>query len=175
MKLMCIVLCAASILGLIATPTAAYPKLGDLMVEEGTVWIVDKWVLSGPGPALWRTIKFELDLDKHIIRMSIEGQNDFKFYSMMTYNPLQKKIVGLGADNVGGMHSGLCRMEDATFVLRNERIGANGKVDNNEMVWTKVDSSTMRLGIHAIEQGDRRSSKPVGTCMYKRESQKGPK
>jgi hypothetical protein len=171
MKLMYIVLTAAGILGMVATPTAAYQKLGDLMAEKGFEWIVDKWVLS-PSSKGMSMIQYEWDLDKHIIHMRMERQHDdFKYCGMIMFNALQKKIIGMGADNKGGVGMVSWRMEDATLVQRYERTGSDGN-DKSEVICTKVDSSTMKVDIYTIEEGDRRSSKPIATSIYKRESEK---
>ncbi len=171
MKLIGIVLTAGSILGIVATPTAAYQKFGDLMAEEGFEWIVDKWVLS-PSSTGMRIIQYDWDLDRHSVRMSMERQENFKYRGMMTFNASQKKIVGMGADNMGGIYTISWRMENTTLVQRYERTGADGKLDKSEMICTKADSSTMKVDIYAMEEGDRRSSKPIVTSIYKRESEK---
>lgn len=173
MKRMRVILCAAIILGVIVTPTAAYRKMGDLMAEEGIEWIVGKWVLS-PEPGFMKTIHLEWDLDRRIVRLSMTRPRDFKYLGIVTFNPSQKEMVGLGADTMGAMFKMVWRIEDATLVWTCVRIEEDGKSSKSDFVFTKVDSSTMKMDIHEIAEGDRRPSKPSATFTYKREAKKAP-
>jgi hypothetical protein len=168
MKRMCIILCAASILGVIVTPTAAYQNLGDLMTEKGVEWIVGKWESTGPG--FVPTMHMEWDLGKHMIRIHMTQPPNMQYLMMMIFDPSLKEINGMGVDTMGAAYKLVWRPEGTALVQRCIRIDEKGNTSENEFVFTKVDSSTMKMDIHAIEEGDRRASKPSTTIMYKRES-----
>jgi hypothetical protein len=176
MKASYIILCLISLVGIVATPTEAQ-TLGDQMDKEGTAWVIGKWVLSSSSPDMnMSIIHYEWDLDRRIVLMSMERQGDkFKYRGMMLFIPSKKEIVGMGADNVGGTHKVSWRTKDSTLLHSFERTDADGRVGKVEMVCTKVDNDTMKVDMSFIvEEGDRRSSKPLPTGMYKRESPKTP-
>jgi len=141
------------------------------MAAGGIEWIVGKWVLS-PEPGFMKTIHLEWDLDKRIVRISMTRPKDFKYSGIMTFDPSQKEIVGLGADTTGAMFKMVWHIEDATLIWSCVRIEADGKSSKSGFIFTKVDSSTMKMDIHDMEEGDHRSSRPSATFTYKRESKK---
>ena len=174
MKASYIILCLISSVGIAATPTEPQ-KLGDQMDKEGTAWIVGKWVLSNSPPDMnMSIIHYEWDLDRHIVLMRMERQQDkFKYRGMMLFIPSKKEIAGMGADNLGGVHRVSWQTKDSTLLQSFERTDPKGRTGKVEMVCTKVDNDTMKVDMSLIvEEGDRRSSKPLPTGTYKRESQK---
>ena len=174
MKASYIILCLISAVGIAATPTEPQ-KLGDQMDKEGTAWIIGKWVLSSSSPDMnMSIIQYEWDLERRIVLMSMERlQDKFKYRGMMLYIPSKKEIVGMGVDNMGGTHKVSWRTKDSNLFHSFERTDAEGRLGRVEMVCTKVDNDTMKMDMSFIvEEGDRRSSKPLPTGTYKRESQK---
>ena len=176
MKASYIILCLISSVGIAATPTEPQ-KLGDLMDQEGTAWIVGKWVLSSSPPeGNMNIVHYEWDLDRHIVLMSMERQLDkYKYRGMTLFIPSKKETVGMGADSAGGTYKVSWRTKDSNLLHSFERTDAKGGLGKVEMVCAKVDNDTMKVDISLmVEEGDRRSAKPMSTGTYKRESPKAP-
>jgi hypothetical protein len=174
MKASYVVLCLISFGGIGATPTEAQ-TLGDQMDKEGTAWVIGKWVLrNSPSEMNVNILHYEWDLDRHLVLMSMERQIDkYQYRGMMLFVPSKKEIVGMGADSTGGTCKVSWRTKDATLFHTIERTDAQGRVGTVEMVCTKVDNDTMKVDMALIvEEGGRRSAKPMPTGTYKREPPK---
>jgi len=171
MKASHLVLCLIDLLGIVAIPTAAQ-TLGERMDEEGTAWIIGEWTLSSSPPAMnVNTIKYEWDLDRRIVLMSMERQRDsYKYHGMMLFVPSKKELVGMGADSAGGTYRVSCRTKDTALIHSFVRTTADGSVGEVDMVCTKADGDTMKVDTFVITgEGDRRSSEPLTSGTYKRE------
>lgn len=170
MKRLRLILCVAGVVWLGVTPTMAQQKLGDLMAEKGLEWIVGKWEITSPG--FLKTMHLEWDLDRRMIRVYMARPKDYKYLGMMIFNASKKEIKGVGADTMGRVFEMVWRLEDTAIVQRCIRTDLNGDTSKNDFVFTKADNSTMKMEVYAIDEEGRRGAQPLGTCTYKRESEK---
>jgi hypothetical protein len=148
-----------------AVSALAQGSLGDMVVEGGYDWMIDKWaaVIDGENKL---ELEYKWGLDKHIILVD-SSINNFKIHGMIVFVASRDEIIQVSADNQGGFSEGIWTDEYGDAVLRMKRTLANGESLKGEGVYTRVDADTMKVTIHATDsEGNRTDPPPI---IYKRQ------
>ena len=170
MKIKGLLLLSLGLLAVSAVPATAQESLGDFVTEYGYDWLIGKWTATTDD---WQTVECEYKwgLDKHIILVSFT-MGDFKYQGMIMMVASREEIVQIGADNMGGTWNGTWGEDYSGAACSLENLKADGSKEKTEMVYSKVDGNTMKIGVYDVDSYGYRQSQPKGTLNFKRQAKK---
>ncbi len=170
MKIKGLFLLSLGLLVVSTVPATAQDSLGDFITEYGYEWLIGKWTATTDD---WQTVECEYKwgLDKHVVLVSFT-MGDFKYHGMIMFVPSREEIIQIGADNMGGTWNGTWG-EDYTGAAHSmENLKADGSKEKSEMVHSKTDNNTMKIGIYDVDSYGYRQSQAKGTLTFKRQAKK---
>lgn len=152
-----------------AVPAAAQQSIGDLVTEYGYDWLLGKWATTtDDGQSV--ELEYKWGLDRYVILVDFK-MGDFKYHGMILFVPSREEIVQIGADNMGGMWNGTWGDDYSGAAHSMENTKMDGTKDKSEMVHTKVDSNTMKVGVYGVDSYGYRGQS-MGTLNMKRQPKK---
>jgi hypothetical protein len=162
------VLTIAAALTMVLTGAAASAQsLGELVETENLGWAMGRWVATTDQGAEI-TLVYRWILDKHAIAVAFT-MGDYKYQGMIIKMPgYEEKVIEAGADNQGNASKAEWAPEGEKLVSTSTRYAADGKVTAAAMVHSKVDRKTMKVAIHAVENGAR-ADEPWAALEFKRQ------
>jgi len=150
-------------------PVAAQQSLGDLVSEYGYDWLAGKWATTtDDGQNV--ELEYKWGLDRHVILVEFK-MGDFKYHGMIMFVPSREEVVQMGADNQGNIWNGTWSDDYSGLAHSMESTKIDGTKEKSEMVHTKVDSNTMKIGVYGVDSYGYRGQS-VGTLNMKRQPKK---
>jgi hypothetical protein len=152
-----------------AVPAAAQQSLGDLVTEYGYDWLVGKWAATTDNGENVE-LEYKWGLDRHVILVDFK-MGDFKYHGMIMFIPSREEVVQMGADNQGSIWNGTWGDDYNGAAHSMENTKSDGSKEKSEMVHSKVDGNTMKIGVYGTDSyGYRGQSR--GTLNMKRQPKK---
>ncbi|MFH1882418.1 MAG: hypothetical protein ABIL62_06890 [Planctomycetota bacterium] len=81
----------------------------------------------------------------------------------------------MGVDNRGGRSKGTWEEQDGKLVSKSENIDAEGNVQKNAAVFSKVDAKTIKIALYGLDQYDELNDESSGSLDFKRQVRKTTK
>ena len=148
----------------LASSSIAAESLGDLARSSGQDWMAGKW-LSADGSA---SLSYEWILDRHAITMTFKmGSRESS--GLLTHTPGTETVNFTGADNAGGITTGVWSEEGGHLVLKLKHTEAEGKVITMAIEHIKTDANTMTVKVFDVTASGALESSPKLEMIYNRQ------
>jgi len=169
MNIKSLLLLGLGLLVVSTAPAAAQQSIGELVTDYGYDWLMGKWTATTDD---WETVELEYKwgLDRHVILVDFK-MGDFKYHGMIVFVPSREEVVQMGVDNQGGLYNGTWSDDYSGAAHSMENTKIDGTKAKSEMVHTKVDSNTMKIGVYNVDSYGYRGSSQ-GTLNMKRQPKK---
>lgn len=165
----------AAVVGLIIWNSAATAQesLGSLMEQSGCEWIVGKWAGESPDGQKY-AIEYKWELKPHVLSVHFKGF-DFEYHGIIFFNASEERVVQIGVDSRGGNGKGIWDAEYGKATMKSEHAGEYGEVSRMGFIYSKVDTSTMKLELYGLDEYGALDNNPGTTLEFKRQKQPAPK
>jgi len=165
----------AAVVGLIIWNSAATAQesLASLMEQSGCEWIVGKWAGESPDGQKY-AIEYKWELKPHVLSVHFKGF-DFEYHGIIFFNASEERVVQIGVDSRGGNGKGIWDAEYGKATMKSEHAGEYGEVSRMGFIYSKVDTSTMKLELYGLDEYGALDNNPGTTLEFKRQKQPAPK
>lgn len=169
MNIKSLLLLGLGLLVVSTAPAAAQQSIGELVTDYGYDWLIGKWAATTDD---WETVELEYKwgLDRHAILVDFK-MGDFKYHGMIVFVPSREEVVQLGVDNKGGLWNGTWSDDYSGVAHSMENTKMDGTKAKSEMVHSKVDSNSMKIGVYGVDSYGYRGQS-MGTLNMKRQPKK---
>jgi len=138
-----------------------YQKLGDLVAQGGYDWMLGKWLASDNDGQYG--LEHTWALDKHAALVDMK-MGDFTYHGMIMCVPSRQEIIQVGADNAGGVWTGVWEQTGEGATHKIQYTGADGMTRKMEHAYSKTDNDTFQ-----VKEFGSQSSEARRTLTFKRQ------
>jgi hypothetical protein len=165
-----ILLAAAVSLVILTSAASAQESLGDLMEQTGCNWLIGNWAGQSDDGQKYE-IEYKWEIKPYIMSIHFKGF-DFEYHGIIFYKASDEEVVQIGVDNNGGSGKGTWTANYGKAVMKSEHTGEYGEISRMGFVYSKIDSQTMKMELHDLDQYGWLSDNPNDTLEYKRQKAK---
>jgi len=161
-----IVLTSAILLIGLATAAPAQQTLGDLVREGGFEWLLGRWTAT-LGEDTKVQLVYQWTIKDRLLTVDFKTE-DFTYHGMIFLSPESQEVVEIGVDSKGGYAKGIWGPDGMDAVSTSTRTDTDGKTERFAIVHSEVDSKTMRLMLHKVDESGVRAEQASVVMEYKR-------
>ena len=167
------VLWATAILVIWSGSAVAQQSFRDLAKEYGCDWLAGQWTATtDDGTEIQLVYRWELE--GHLLSVDLK-MGEYVSRGMIFFVPDEEKVIQVGVDNRGGRSKGTWEEQDGKLVSKSENIDAEGNVQKNAAVFSKVDAKTIKIALYGVDQYDELNDESWGSLDFKRQVRKTTK
>ena len=158
---------ATAILVIWTGSTVGQQSFRDLAKEYGSDWLVGRWTATmDNGTTILLVYKWELD--GHLITVDFK-MGEYASRGMIFYVPTEEKVTQVSVDNRGGRTKATWEPQDDKLISKSERVDAEGNVQKNATVYSKVDAQTIKIALYGVDEDGELADEPWGSLDFKRQ------
>jgi hypothetical protein len=141
-------------------------SLKDLVEQEGTDWIIGKWkATTDSGQEIVST--FNWAVNGHAIVTTFK-MGDRSSRGLIYFDADAEQVRQFGVDSQGQATQGTWESQDGKAILKTTMRNQQGEATDLAIAYAKVDSTTIKVGVYALEYGQLADS-PWFEMNYKKQ------